>query len=78
MLLAIPFATSRSHVLGFPRSLKNAKDFVEQFGMGECCLHFDCPREAMISRIIERGKVRAMMNRYLFNDSTNALEICSH
>lgn len=41
---------------GFPRSLENAKDFVEQFGMGECCISFNCPHDIMISRIIERGK----------------------
>lgn len=46
-----------SMYIGFPRSLENAKDFVEQFGMGECCISFDCPHDIMISRIIERGKV---------------------
>jgi len=24
--------------------------------MGECCLFFDCPRDVMMSRILERGK----------------------
>jgi len=41
---------------GFPRSLENAKNFVELFGMGECCLYFECPNDVMISRIVERGK----------------------
>lgn len=41
---------------GFPRSLENARDFVEHFGMGECCILFDCPKDVMIERILERGK----------------------
>jgi adenylate kinase family enzyme/Ca2+-binding EF-hand superfamily protein len=47
---------------GFPRSLENAKDFVEQFGMGECCIVFQCPHEVMISRILERGKTSGRLD----------------
>jgi UMP-CMP kinase len=68
-------------LIGFPRSLENAKDFVEQFGMGECCLFFDCPRDVMISRILERGKVQFLILKLLMKKkkdekvfATNTLE----
>jgi adenylate kinase family enzyme len=40
---------------GFPRSLENAKDFMDIYSHCEAILFFDCPEEVMIQRIIARG-----------------------
>ncbi|KAL7542976.1 hypothetical protein ACHAXR_013015 [Thalassiosira sp. AJA248-18] len=40
---------------GFPRSLENARDFVELCGPPELALHLDCDDTLLIERILARG-----------------------
>jgi len=40
---------------GFPRSLENARDFVELCGPPELALHLDCDDTVLIERILARG-----------------------
>ena len=40
---------------GFPRSLENARDFVELCGPPELALHLDCDDTILIERILARG-----------------------
>jgi len=40
---------------GFPRSLENARDFVELCGPPELALHLDCDDCILLERIMERG-----------------------
>jgi adenylate kinase family enzyme len=40
---------------GFPRSLENARDFVELCGPPELALHLNCDDTVMIERILSRG-----------------------
>ena len=40
---------------GFPRSLENARDFVELCGPPELALHLDCNDTILIERILARG-----------------------
>ncbi|KAL7480932.1 hypothetical protein ACHAW6_006601 [Cyclotella cf. meneghiniana] len=40
---------------GFPRSLENARDFVELCGPPELALHLDCDDCILLERILERG-----------------------
>jgi adenylate kinase len=40
---------------GFPRSLENARDFVELCGPPELALHLDCDDCVLLERILERG-----------------------
>ena len=40
---------------GFPRSLENARDFVQQCGPPELALHLDCDDTILLERILARG-----------------------
>ncbi|KAL7546047.1 hypothetical protein ACHAWF_014603 [Thalassiosira exigua] len=40
---------------GFPRSLENARDFVELCGPPELALHLDCDDTVLVERILARG-----------------------
>ncbi|EED90331.1 predicted protein, partial [Thalassiosira pseudonana CCMP1335] len=44
---------------GFPRSLENARDFVELCGPPELALHLDCDDCVLLERILARVSVRA-------------------
>lgn len=44
---------------GFPRSLENARDFVELCGPPEIALHLDCEDTVLIERILARGSKSA-------------------
>jgi len=41
---------------GFPRAMDQAKGYEEAFGLPSGVLFFDCPEDAMRSRLLERGK----------------------
>mmetsp|Transcript_6259 Transcript_6259/g.14167 ORF Transcript_6259/g.14167 Transcript_6259/m.14167 type:complete len:422 (-) Transcript_6259:129-1394(-) len=41
---------------GFPRSLENARDFVELCGPPELALHLDCDDTVLLERILDRGE----------------------
>ena len=41
---------------GFPRSVENAHDFLEDMGTPELALHLDCDDTILMERIIKRGK----------------------
>eukprot|EP00986_Skeletonema_menzelii_P001786 scaffold488_cov142-Skeletonema_menzelii.AAC.25 len=44
---------------GFPRSLENARDFVELCGPPELALHLDCEDTVLLERILARGGMSA-------------------
>jgi len=44
---------------GFPRSLENARDFVELCGPPELALHLDCEDTVLLERILARGGLTA-------------------
>ena len=44
---------------GFPRSLENARDFVELCGPPELALHLDCDDTVLLERILDRGEQSA-------------------
>lgn len=44
---------------GFPRSLENARDFVELCGPPELALHLDCEDTVLLERILARGGMTA-------------------
>ena len=44
---------------GFPRSLENARDFVELCGPPELALHLDCDDTVLLERILARGGMSA-------------------
>lgn len=60
---------------GFPRSLENARDFVELCGPPELALHLDCDDTVLLERILDRGEQSAEEARRAEEEGLEAVNV---
>lgn len=60
---------------GFPRSIENARDFVELCGPPELALHLDCDDTVLLERILDRGEQSAEEARRAEEEGIEAVNV---